>query len=187
MTINWVSFPYAKPGETFVGPTIVLRAHEGGWQEGAAIYRQWFEKAYGLVDSREHWLRRETAFLDTMFLLPEDNINLTFRDIPAWAKTAADHGIGSVMISGWQVGGHDRGYPNMSPTRGWARTTNWKRASGRVTRWDCAFTSSPTCRAWTSRTDWYKKELYQYEIQDPWGAPYFICGWGMGTVGARKG
>ena len=60
-------------------------------------------------------MRRETAFLHTMFLLPEDNINLRFKEIPRWAKSAKKYGVNHVMLAGWQVGGHDRGYPYYTP------------------------------------------------------------------------
>jgi len=186
VTFNWASFPYTPPGETFQGPPVVLQCHEGGWRESAAVYRDWFTRTFGLVDSRNQWLRRETAYLCAMFMLPEDNINFTYKQIPQWAKTAADHGLGSVMISGWQVGGHDRGYPQYDP-------------DPRLGTWDDLEAGVRACHDLGLRvyffanvqtvdisTDWYRKELHQYEIQDPWGAKYFVVGWGMGTLGARK-
>ncbi|NQU11155.1 hypothetical protein HQ590_10220 [bacterium] len=187
VTMNWTFFPYTKPGQTFTGPTLVVRAHPGGWPESAALYRAWFDRTFGVVDSRQDWLRRETSFLDTMFLLPEDNINLTFRDIPAWAKTAADHGITSVMISGWHVGGHDRGYPQYEPD---PRLGTWEELGAGIRAChDLGLRVSFFANVQTVdiTTSWYKKELHQYEIKDPWGGPYHVIGWGMGTVGARKG
>ena len=187
VTINWTFFPYTKPHEKFVGPAVVLRAHEGGWQESAAIYRQWFEENFGLVDSRKHWLRDETAFLDLMFMLPEDNINLTFREIPSWAKTAGDHGITSVMISGWQVGGHDRGYPQYEPD---PRLGTWQELEAGIRACHDMglrvyfFANVQTVDI---STEWYKNELHKYEVKDPWGAKFFVYGWGMGTLAARKG
>lgn len=187
VTMNWTHFPYTKPGETFVGPTLVLRCHDGGWQESAAIYRQWFDQTWGAVDSRKDWLRGETAFLDTMFMLPEDNINLTFREIPAWARTAADHGITSVMISGWQVGGHDRGYPQYEPDP--RLGTYEELAAGIRACHDMGLRVYffANVQSVDISTDWYRKELHKYETQDPFGCPFFVVGWGMGTVGARKG
>ena len=109
VTMNWTLQPYTPPGATFHGPAIVLQGHTGGWREAARIYRRWYDATFGVVDSRESWMRRTTATLDIMLMLPEDNINLTYAGIPAWAKTARDHGLSAVLISGWQVGGHDRG------------------------------------------------------------------------------
>ena len=50
-----------------------------------------------------------------MFLLPEGNVILKFADIPRWAEDARTYGVNTVMISGWNVGGHDNQYPNCTP------------------------------------------------------------------------
>jgi len=184
--MNWTGFPYTPPGETYVGPPIVLRCHDGGWREAGAIYRNYFTAAFGVVDSSRHWLRRETAYLSTMFMLPEDNILMTFKDIPQWAKCAADHGLTSVMISGWQVGGHDRGYPQYEPD---PRLGTWEELEAGVAachELGLRVNFFVNIQTVDISTDWYKDELHKYEMLDPAGAKYFIMGWGMGTLGARK-
>ena len=50
-----------------------------------------------------------------MFILPEGTLNMTFKEIPQWAKDAHDHGVNAVLISGWNRGGHDNGYPYYEP------------------------------------------------------------------------
>ena len=40
-------------------------------------------------------------------MLPEGNVMLTFREIGRWAKGARDHGVETVMISGWNVSTSD--------------------------------------------------------------------------------
>lgn len=115
VTVNWVHFPYTPPGEVFVGSDIVLRFHDGDWREAAGIYREWFGEHFPVADSRGSWLRKETATQDTMFLLPEGNVNFRFKDISGWARDAKGRGVSAVLIIGFNVGGHDRGYPEYSP------------------------------------------------------------------------
>jgi hypothetical protein len=182
---SWTFFPYTKPGETFEGASIVLHCHAGGWKEAASLYRTWFDSTFGVVDSRRDWLRQETTTLDTMFLLPEDNINLTYRHIPAWARSAQRRSVRSVLVSGWQIGGHDRGYPQYEPD---PRLGTWKELEAairachkmgvRIYFFVNVFPVDKT-------TEWYRKELHKYVVQDPWGSRYHHYGYGMGTLGAR--
>ncbi len=85
---------------------------------------------------RDCWIRRQSFFQMTMFELPEGTINYRFKDIPQWAKDAKDHGINAVQISGWQLGGHDNGYPRLHrrPASGHLAGT-WRTASRPATRW----------------------------------------------------
>ncbi|MDQ1329115.1 MAG: hypothetical protein QG641_2404, partial [Candidatus Poribacteria bacterium] len=115
ITINWVSFPYTAPGEIFESPPVILQLHEGDWHQAAMLYRKWFKSNFTITDPQRSWMRQKTAFQDTLFLLPEGNVLLKFKDIPQWAKDAMDYGVESVLISGWHVGGHDSNYPNYEP------------------------------------------------------------------------
>jgi len=186
VTMCWTHVPYTKPGETFTGAVIHLRAHAGDWREAAKLYRAWFDARFPVVEPGRAWIRRETAFSDLMFLLPEDNINLTFAQIPDYARGAKERGIGHVMISGWHIGGHDRGYPQyeIDPRLGtWEELEAGVRAAHDMGVKVSFFVN---CQPIDMSTEWYRRELYQYGILDPYGVPYFIVNyWGMGTLSAR--
>jgi hypothetical protein len=185
MTMNWVNVPYTPPGETFVGPRIVLQCHDGGWKQSAALYRQWFQSRFPVVDSRKHWIRQETAYLDTMFLLPEDNINLTFAQMPQWAAAAKRVGLKALLVSGWHVGGHDRGYPMYEP-------------DPRLGTWDELRRGIAACHDMGMKvfffvnfdpvdegTPWFQSEGKKYLTLDWRGFDFGPYGWGMGTLSAR--
>src|ERR1043166_3907502 len=186
LTMNWVHFPFTKPGETFQSAPVVWRCHEGDWRESAEIYRKWFTAKYPVVKPGSTWIRRESTFLHTMFMLPEDNINLRFTDIPRWAKDAKDRGINHLMIAGWQVGGHDRGYPQYTPD---PRLGTWDELKAGIrAAHDLGMRVSffVNCQPIDLTTEWYKNELHKYRILDPYGEPYFVTNyWGMGTLSAR--
>lgn len=185
LTINWACFPYTPPGETFESPPIVLRFHEGDWHAGAKIYREWFTRNFPIPNPGDSWLRRETAWQDTMFLLPEDNLNFTFRDIPRWARDARDAGVKTVLLSGWDRGGHDNLYPYYEPD---PRLGTWNDLEAgirachdlglRVLFFVNIHYADPT-------TDWFREELHRYVPTDPWGIPLGPQGFGMGTLSAR--
>jgi hypothetical protein len=115
LKLHWAHFPYTRSGDTFEGPPVVIQFHDGDWHQAAKLYRDWFKAHFSILDPSKSWMRQETAFVDTMFLLPEGNVVLKFTDIPRWARAAVTYGVRSVLISGWNVGGHDGSYPYYEP------------------------------------------------------------------------
>lgn len=186
LILNWVSFPYTLPGETFKGPPVILQFHQGDWHEAALIYRQWFTANFSRGEPLQGWMRRELAFQNAMLLLPEGNINLKFKEVPQWAQEALDYGVKSVLISGWDRGGHDNQYPYYEP-------------DPRLGTWDELAAAIRQCHQLGIKvfffvnlqpvdctTEWYRTELHRYRSMDPWGCSVPV-GWGMGTLGARMG
>lgn len=182
-----VHFPRVRPGERFEGAPAVFRFHPGGWREAGNIYRRWFIDTFGIKDPATDWIRRQTFFQMTMFLLPEGNINYTFRDIPRWARDARDYGVRAVQIAGWQRGGHDNGYPYYEP-------------DPRLGTWGDLEAGIRACHAMGMKVfffvniqpamldlEWYRRELRGYVAETPRGDPWWIAGWGMGTLASRIG
>ncbi len=186
LVAHWVHLPYTPPGETFVGPPVVLHCHAGDWHAAAKVYSAWFLSHFTVPEPRQKWLRREQAVQDAMFMLPEGNVMLTFDDIPRWAADARAFGVTTVMISGWNVGGHDNQYPNYTP-------------DPRLGTWDQLADAIARCHEQGTRvlffanlqpvdvsTDWFHDELHGYRMIDAKGQ-MSVSGWGMGTLGARMG
>jgi hypothetical protein len=180
--------PYLPPGKSFDGSTVVLRVIDGDWRAAGKVYRAWFEKAFGICKPADCWVRRESFFQMTMFELPEGTICYRFKDIPQWAKDAKDYGVNSLMISGWQHGGHDNGYPDYTP-------------DPRLGTWQELEDGLKACHALGMKVyffvnyqqvmldnDWYKRELSKYR---EWGSPNgdvtWNTGWPMGTLWGRMG
>ena len=186
VVMHWVHMPCIQPGEQFSGPPVVLRCHDGDWHAGAKIYRAWFLSQFPVRRAEDSWLRQQQAVQDTLFLLPEGNVMLTFKEIPQWAKDAADYGVKAVMISGWNVGGHDNQYPMYTP-------------DPRLGTWDDLADAIAACHEMgvkvfffaniqcvDTSTEWYHRELHAYRVMTSRGASR-TAGWGMGTLGARMG
>ncbi len=183
---HWTLFPYIKPGSTFDGPPVHIQFHNGDWHASARIYRDWFRANFRLADRSKNWMYGELGFLDTMFLLPEGNVKFKFSDIPRWAGAAQQYGINSVLISGWNVGGHDGGYPDYTP-------------DPRLGTWDELKAGIDWCHQHGIKvfffvnvqpaemgTEMYEKTLSKFGQQSKYGEPRHY-GWGMGSFGARLG
>lgn len=180
--------PFTPPGRTFTGSPVVVRVVSGDWHGGASIYRQWFEKTFGICKPADSWLRNESFFLASMFELPEGTINFRFKDIPRWARDAKEHGINSVLISGYHVGGHDNGYPDYSPD---PRLGTWKELEAGVKachKLGVKIYFFVNYQPVMVESDWYKRELYKYhEWPTPEGGVTWNTGWPMGTLWGRMG
>ncbi len=177
--------PFTPPGSSFDGSPVALRLVDGDWRACGKAYRSWFQKAFGIVQPAQCWLRKESFFTFLMFMLPEGTINLRFKDIPKWAKAAKDCGINSVQISGWNMGGHENGYPDYTPD---PRLGTWKdledgiRACHKMGMKVYFFVNYGQAMV---DSDLYKKELYKYREWAANGGYTTLAGWGMGTLWAR--
>jgi hypothetical protein len=179
--------PILPPGQEFDGSPVVLRFVEGDWVSAARIYRQWFAATFGIVQPADDWIRRQSFFLMTMFMLPEGTISYTFKDIPKWAKAAKEHGINAVQISGWQRGGHDNGYPYYEPD---PRLGTWKELEEGIRachRMGLKVYFFANYQPMMVDSDWYKSELSKYREMKADGGYTWMAGWGMGTLWARAG
>ncbi len=177
--------PFTKPGGAFDGSSAVFRFVDGGWRTAGRVYRSWFKNAFGIAQPSRCWIRRESFFLMTMFMLPEGTINFRFKDIPAWAKAAKQCGLRAVQISGWQKGGHDNGYPDYTPD---PRLGTWKELQAGIHachRLGLKVYFFVNYQPAMVESDWYKKELEHYREMTANGGYTWMAGWGMGTLWAR--
>lgn len=186
LVIHWVNFPYTKPDETFTSAPVIVQAHSGDWHTAAKLYRTWFTAHFPIRQTEQSWLRQAQAIQDTMFMLPEGNVMLPFKDIPAWAKGAHDFGVNAVLISGWNVGGHDNQYPNYTPD---PRLGTYEELAAGIEachRLGVKVFFFANIQPVDISTDLYRDELHNYRMMDGKGQITY-SGWGMGTLGARMG
>lgn len=182
-----VHYPFIKTGETFQASPVVYRLHPGDWRAGARFYREWFINTFGLMDPSRDWIRRESFFQMIMMMLPEGNINYTFKQVPRLAKDGLKYGVRSLQLAGWQRGGHDNGYPYYEP-------------DPRLGTWDDVADAIRECHHMGVKVyffvnfqpvmldlAWCREELKDYVTLNPFGETSWIAGWGMGTLASRMG
>jgi hypothetical protein len=177
--------PFTPPGKSFEGSPVVVRFHDGAWNAAGPIYREWFTKTFGLMDPSRSWPRRHCFFQDTRFRCPEGALNYTFKDIPRWAKDACDHGITSVMITGWHRGGHDNGYPHYEPDPRLGTYDDLKRGLEACHKMGVRVYFFVKYQPAMVESGWFKKELNRYLEVDENGS-YSTQGYAMGTPGGGK-
>lgn len=186
MVINWTQFPYSAPGEKYVAPPVILQFHDGDWHQGSKIFRKWYDSKFPLVSTKGDWLHDQQAFYDVMLLLPEGNVLWKFSDIPQLAKDALACDVKSILISGWDMGGHDSNYPDYQPDPRLGTWDDLTEAIRQVHELGAKVYFFVNVQPVDPDTDWYREELHKYRGMGPWGTSVFY-GFGMGTLGARLG
>ena len=184
--MHWIYYPYARPNETFDGPPVVFRFHDGDWHNGARIYAEWFRTHFKIRDPREDWIRQEMAYQSSMFLSPEaEKIHWRFADIPRWAKGAKDHGVNTVHIAGWMEGGHYADQPSYRPD---PRLGTWEELAEAIRECHAMgikviffVNTYPLCMD----LEWYDQELYKYRAISEHGEWRREQCAGCGTVSGR--
>ncbi len=179
--------PLLPSGQPFDGAPVVLTAVKGDWDAAAKVYRDWFASTFGIVQPKDDWIRRQSFFLMTMFMLPEGTISYTFKDIPRWARAAKECGLGAVQISGWQLGGHDNGYPFYEPD---PRLGTWKELEEGIRtchKLGLKVYFFANYQPMMVDSDWYKATGSKYREVAADGGYTWMAGWGMGTLWARAG
>ena len=177
--------PFTAPGKSFTGSPIVFNFIDGDYRAAGNVYREWFVSAFGVSKPEDSWIRRHSFFQMVMFMLPEGNINYKFKDIPQMARDAKDHGINAFMISGWQRGGHDNGYPYyvIDPRLGtWKELEDGIKAAHKMGVKIYFFVNYQPMMV---DSDWYKNDLHRYREEREDGGMTWLAGWPMGTLWGR--
>lgn len=96
----------------------VLAFHEGDWHWAADDYRDWFDTLQ-LQDPDHHypvWFEKSPGLIAHYdFQYQGGGIVHTFRDIPELLKEAQKLGFNHLLLSGWNEGGFDYGFPQYTP------------------------------------------------------------------------
>lgn len=110
-----------KPGETWSSGSWVLTPHRSGWAKGIEPYRQWVrakvQRRYTMPRHVRESLGYRTLWMcQNQFHDPADVV-WRFRDLPALAAEAKDHGLPEMVMWSWQPG-FDASLPTPFPHLG---------------------------------------------------------------------
>ena len=90
---------------------LVIAAHDGDWQGGAAIYRSWAGQALAGADCPE-WFRHDPSWAWVgMKGQHAPTPERTFAEVPAEAQAVAQVGVETIHLASYFEHGHDTHYP----------------------------------------------------------------------------
>lgn len=183
LTMGWVNFPYLNQGTFRSGP-VALQVHLGDWHRGSEVYRRWFDQHFSL----EHpptWLRKEMAWQTVLLSNSEDVIVHQFKDLPKLAEDAKKYGVTTFQITGWNVGGWDRGYPQYQLDPRLGTLDEFRQALADIRRIGVHLVLFANIQVADTATPWFKNELNRYVVRGRWAEDQVITGFGQGTIACR--
>jgi len=176
-----VHIPYIQPGETRALVSIALEAYQGGWHGGADIYKAassaWLKPA-----KPPEWATKPHSWLQMHINSPEDELRLRFTELPKVAEECKRYGVEAIQLVGWNHGGQDQGNPSHDPDPRLGTFDELKEAIRKCHEIGVKIILF-TKFIWADQgTKWFKSELKDYAITDPYGDYYQHAGYRYQTI-----
>ncbi|HEY1686179.1 MAG TPA: DUF6259 domain-containing protein [Tepidisphaeraceae bacterium] len=150
---------------------IVVQPYRGDWHAGADIYKQWratwFKPAHVPA-----WAQDVNSWLQLQINAPEDNHRVAYRDLLPYGEECAANGVSAIQLVGWNKGGQDGGDPAQNTEPALGTREDLRKAISDIQARGVKMILFAKLNWADLTTDWYKKELYKYQMTDPYGVPY---------------
>ena len=176
-----VRFAFVQGGEQAELAPIVIRPYAGSWHGGVDVYKAWRRDWY-TPPKIPDWARQVHSWQQLHINSPEDDLRVRYRDLVQYGRDCAEHGVAALQLTGWTVGGQDRGNPShdVEPRLGSREDLAWavreiQRLGVKVVMFN-KFT-------WADRsTEWFRRELVEHAAKDPFGDYYVHPGYQYQTA-----
>lgn len=145
---------YVLPRTRAVLEPVLLSLYKGTWHEGADKYKQWRNACYTSPAS-PGWLAQPLTWQKVSVSQADELIT--------YAQEAKKYGVSVLQVSGWARDGKEK---RVGMIDGLAAAIQKCQALGVRVVLEANFTHVDF------RSDWYKRELKEYVIEDPFGFPY---------------
>jgi len=177
VSLQVVQFFFAAPKGKKVGQTIVLAPYAGDWHTGVDIYKSWRETWFHAPVSPA-WAEDISSWQQIQINSSEDRLLFPYRDLVIYGKDCAAAGVKAIQLTGWNIGGQDRNYPNhdTDPRLGTKEELAHAIAECREMGVEIVLFNKYIYADVTSESEWWKRELHQYAAMDPYGMPYGLGG-----------
>ena len=163
-----VHISYINPGETKSLKPIIFQPYTGDWQIGADNYKAW-RKTWTVSLPCPAWAKKVHSWQQFHINSSEDYPRCTYKDLVQYGKECAKYGVSAIQLTGWNLGGQDRGNPSHD-------------IDPRLGTWDDLKNSIAECEkmgvhiilfskyTWADESQpWFKNELIKYAAKDPYG------------------
>ncbi len=173
-------FIYAAPQSTVKLAPLVIQGYQGNWHAGANIYKKWM-KTWFVPPHLPPWMKQVNSWQQFQVNSPVESLNMSYKNLVKIGQDCARYGVGAIQLTGWQKGGQDGGNPSMAidPELGTWQDLHHAIARIQAMGVKCVMFIKPQFADMS--TAWYKRQLYRYCAEDPFGVPYTTGGFGYFT------
>jgi len=163
-----VHFVFVNPNESEITKPIIIQPYVGDWQKGADNYKAWRKTWIRDLPCPE-WAKKVHSWQQFHINSSEDYPRSTYKGFVEYAKECAKYGVKAIQLTGWNLGGQDRGNPShdIDPRLGtWDDLKNAIAECKKIGVYIILFSKF----TWADESQpWFKNELIKYAIKDPYG------------------
>jgi hypothetical protein len=173
-------FLFASPKSTLTLTPVVLRGYQGGWHAGVDLYKGW-RRTWFKQRPIPDWVKEVHSWQQLQINSPEDSLRYRYSDLPKVGEECAHNDVRAIQLVGWNRGGQDRGNPAQDTD---SRLGTWAElhdAIAQIQRKGVKIVLFGKFNWADMTTQWYKQELYKYDVLDPYGIPYQHGGYSYDT------
>ena len=163
-----IHYPFYDSGESGPLSSVVLAPYLGTWHKGVDHYKAW-RRTWHTPPVTPDWAQQPHAWHQIHINSPEDELRCQYKDLVRYGEAAQRHGIQAIQLTGWTLGGQDRDNPShdVDPRLGTTQDLADAIAAIQAMGVKVVLFNKYT---WADRaTDWYRRELINYAIKDPYG------------------
>jgi hypothetical protein len=173
-------FVFAHPNSVTKLAPVVMRGYQGDWHAGIDIYKQWratWFKPPHLPD----WAKDVHSWTMLRMNTPEDDYSISYSKFVDYGEEYASNGVRAVQLVGWNTGGQDRNDPSQDVDPHLGTWQEFHDAIAKVQAMGVKVILFGKLNWADLTSDWYKKELYKYQAEDPYGLYYQTAGYSYVT------
>jgi len=177
-----VHLPYVEAGQSRRLTPIAMAGFTGDWHAGADRYLA-RRSTWGKPQAPgPDWVREPHSWLQYQLNSPEGERRTTFAELPTIAAECAAAGINTIQLVGWNEGGQDQNNPCHDADEALGGRDGLVRAIEECHRLGVRIVLF-TKFTWADRaTEWFRDELINYSVRDPYGDYYLHGGYKYQTV-----
>lgn len=173
-------FVFASPHSNVELAPVVMRAYDGDWHAGIDAYKEW-RATWFVAPKTPAWIRDVHSWLQLQVDGAEQDYTIPYSKIEQYGKECANNGVSAIQLVGWNRGGQDGGDPSLDTDPGLGSWQELHDAIARVQSIGVKMILFGKPIFADMSTDYYRKELHQYEATDPYGNPYESSGYSYTT------
>jgi len=175
VSLQVIQFFFLAPKSRKNGQAIVLAPYSGDWHAGVDIYKKW-RATWFLPPVSPAWADDVVSWQQVQINSSEDRLLFPYRDLVEYGKDCAAAGVKAIQLTGWNIGGQDRSYPNHDTDPRLGTKDDLAEAIKQCRDLGVEIVLFNKYVYTDISTDWWTKELHRYAAMDPFGMPYGLGG-----------
>ena len=164
-------FIFAHPKSSTDLAPVVMRTYTGDWHAGLDVYREWRSTWFGEPHTPS-WALDVHSWQQLRVNGAEQDFSVPYRMLSKYVDDCAANGVKAIQVTGWSHGGQDGGEPSLDTDPGMGTWDELHQAMLYAGSKGVKIILFGKPIFADMSTEYYKRELHEYEAIDPYGNKY---------------